>query len=764
MPALTGVPLPNSSAGEPLDISNCDREPIHIPGHIQAHGAMLVLDPARRLILQASENCAAYFGVAAERLLGQDLGALLAPEARAELERGLRSERIEANPLHLFTGALGTGAVFDVIAHQHQGLLFLEAEPTIAAPPPNFHRLLKHSVSRFQGAGSVREFCHMATEEVRRVSGYDRVMIYQFQEDWSGQVIAEDMAPASGLAPFLDLRYPASDIPAQARALFLMNTLRLLPDARYRPSPLVPLLNPVTGRPPDLSYAFLRGASQMYTEYLTNMGVRASLTVAITHEERLWGLIACHHYAPRRVSGEVRVACEFLGRIVSMQVVDKQRHEEASYRRQIHAVHEHVVLALASHGDARAALTDAPPTIADFLSCGGAAMIEGDVCRRLGRTPSEAQVLALVAWLSASQEGEVFTTSALPRLYPAAAAFQEVASGLLAIRVSQPDNHYLLWFRPEVTQDVKWAGDPHKPVEIGPMGDRLTPRRSFALWQETVHGTALPFRPFEVDAARRLRMALGEVVFRKAEALARLNTELARSNLELDSFAYVASHDLKEPLRGIYNYCMFFLEDYEHQLDPAGKHKLETVVRLTKRMQSLIDSLLHFSRLGRSPMNLALIDLGVAVADARELLTALLSQGDVSVVIPRPLPVVRADRLGLLEVYSNLISNAVKYNDAAAKRVEVGYLCAGEAGFPAAAQGSERCFYVRDNGIGIPAQHRKDVFRIFKRLHAQTEYGGGTGAGLTIVHRVVERHGGVVWVEPAEPAGSTFFFTLASAH
>ncbi len=748
--------------GQKIDLTNCDREPIHIPGHIQPHGVLLALDPSNVTVLQASENTPQYLGIPAEALLGQRMDALLGSEQSQFLMTALRAERLEDNPLYLFTALMLRSGPFHLIAHRHDGLLLLELEPVRPSTvrQPDFYALMKRGVARFQSAQTVREFCQMVTEEVRHVSGYDRVMIYKFQEDWSGHVIAEDMAQDMGLESYLDLHYPASDIPAQARALFLLNTVRMLPDAKYVPARVVPELNPLTGRPLDMSFAFLRGASRMYTEYLINMGVRASLTLAISAGDKLWGLVACHHYSPRQVPYDVRTACDFLARVVSLQVVDKSRHEESKYRERMSQVHQCVVQALAQHEHVSQALLGCEPGVRDFVDSGGAAVLAEGECHLLGSTPSEAQVRALVEWLKSSQGSGIFATDRLWSVHPPAEDFKDTACGMLALPISRLSGEYVLWFRPETLRTVRWAGDPNKPVEVGPMGDRLTPRKSFALWQQTVQGRSLPWLEVELEAAGRLRVALTEVIFRRSEEISRLNLELFRSNQELDSFAYVASHDLKEPLRGIYNYAQFLTEDYARQLDEEGRQKLATVIRLSKRMQVLIDSLLHFSRLGKAPLHLEPLPLKQVVDEALELVDARRKETGATVELPRPLPTVSADRTGLVEVYANLLSNALKYNDKPERWVEVGYVAAGEPGFPREAEGFQTCFYVKDNGIGIPEAYKDEVFRIFKRLHPQNEFGGGTGAGLTIVKKVIERLGGRIWLTSREGEGTTFYFTL----
>jgi PAS domain S-box-containing protein len=246
------------------------------------------------------------------------------------------------------------------------------------------------------------------------------------------------------------------------------------------------------------------------------------------------------------------------------------------------------------------------------------------------------------------------------------------------------------------------------------------------------------------------RMAEEQLRFYAQELKAK-NAELARSNQELDDFAYIASHDLKEPLRGIHNYSQFLLDDYGTRLAEDGKDKLVTLTRLAQRMETLIDSLLQFSRVGRVELASREADLNELVRSALESLQITLREERVDVRVPRPLPAVTCDRVRVAEVFHNLIANAVKYNDKPQKWVEVGVREAA-AGPPV--------LYVRDNGIGIPPKHHQAVFRIFKRLHGRDKYGGGTGAGLTIVKKIVERHGGRIWVESAVGEGTTFCFTL----
>jgi light-regulated signal transduction histidine kinase (bacteriophytochrome) len=249
-------------------------------------------------------------------------------------------------------------------------------------------------------------------------------------------------------------------------------------------------------------------------------------------------------------------------------------------------------------------------------------------------------------------------------------------------------------------------------------------------------------------------------LLRKINELAELNLELERSNTELDAFAYIASHDLKEPLRGIHNYSNFLLEDYAELLDAEGVDKLHTLIKLTKRMEDLINALLHFSRLGRQELTFQSFNLNQSLESIAELFTVSKRGENIEIRIPRSLPKIVGDRVLLEEVFTNLISNAFKYNNQSEKWVEIGFLDPTLSNSLEPSQPQLLTFYVRDNGIGIQEKHLDTIFRIFKRLHSLNKYGGGTGVGLTIVKKIIELHHGTIWIESSYGRGSTFYFTL----
>lgn len=738
-----------------VDLTNCDREPIHVPGSIQPHAVMVVLEEPSLKILQVSANAEERLGHKPEQLCGQLLETLVQPADLAYLQQQILGKPLDAAPHYLPPLPVGSlGNTFEALVHRHQGALILELEswPDLSTlVHEEIYASLKHTLAHLQGTQGVVDFCQQAAEHVRRFIGFDRVMVYRFAEDDSGHVIAE--ARREDLESYLGLHYPASDIPKQARELFKRSHLRLNPDVRYKPVPMIPEKRPDTGVPLDMSYCVSRSMSAIHAEYLQNMGVDASMSISIVIGDSLWGLFACHHYSPRYVSHTSRMACEFLAHMLSLQVGGKENDEQHVYAGLLQRKHRALMDSVAMHPEFHVALTESEGDSFCGVMADGAALIFNDTVHLRGTTPGEDAVRQLADFLADGVEAPVWSTNSLGKAFPDMAEHAKVGAGVLAARLSRHAPAYVMWFRSEEAQTVHWAGNPEKAVETGPHGDRLTPRKSFALWKQEVSGKARPWLGCEVEIARALRQSILEIEVRRAEQLVLLNAELDERNRQLDSFAYVASHDLKEPLRGINNFSNFLLEDCADRLDEQGVAYIRTMMRLTERMETLLDSLLYYSRLSRTDIQARELDMNAAVADAMEMLVARIQESAADIRVHGPLPIVRGDVDRLGEVFSNLISNAIKYTDKPRPKVEIG--------FTERSDGTPHVFYVRDNGIGIAPEHQKLAFQIFKRLHGREEYGGGVGAGLTIVRRIIERHGGSIWLESEVGKGTTFYFTLS---
>jgi two-component system, chemotaxis family, sensor kinase Cph1 len=789
-PLPTAAPWDNqaySTKRHGISLDNCDAEPVRTPGCVQGHGVLLVLRRSDLSILQASENSDAVIGHAAKTLCGKNVTDVIDSECGTRLQHILGNEPTERNPIYVLTlPANEYRGAMDLTVHTIDDAVLLEFEPTNtdqrsshlssagenSSQGPNYYSMIKKTIVRLQSMDTMLGFCQTLADEVRRISGFDRVMIYKFHADDHGEVYAESCEPV--IAPWLGLHYPAEDIPKPARDIFARTWIRPVPDIHCDLAEMVPLVNPDTGKPIDMTFCALRGVSIMYTEYLQNMGVSAGLTMPLRRENQLWGLVTCHHYdGPHFVPYELRAACEFLAQVGSLQHRAVEDRENAAYRIRLEEVNQQLLSVAAQEGGL-ASMTDGEPSLLGAMQAGGAALFHRDRWWRVGNTPNEQQLEALGAWLVERLDRNLlvtplYSTNCLVADYPPGAEFAGVASGLLAAPLSRTGHNLMMWFRPEVKETVKWGGNPFdKPTVMGPNGPRLTPRRSFELFSESVHQKATPWLQVEIDAAAQLRSLIMELVIVRAERLAGLNADLARSNEELDAFAYVASHDLKEPLRGIHKYAHQLMQaaSVADAVDEEEKRKLDGLMRLTLRMDSLLDSLLHFSRVGREELTLEMVDLNDVLSDAMEMVGSRTADGQTHIVASRPLPCILSDRVRVREVLVNLLSNALKYSDKIPKLVEIGYVTPDELSqrlqFPESTEG-QTVFYVRDNGIGIASRHFDQVFKMFKRLHGREEFGGGTGAGLTIVRKLVERHRGQVWLESVVSVGTTFFFTLSAS-
>ena len=757
-----------------VDVTTCDREPIHIPGCIQPHGMLIAARLTDFTIMQVSANSAAFCGLPPARLLGESLQTLFSATRAQEIHHVVRTQALEANPQQICSAIMGKSAVpLAITAHTYEGMLLLECETATAteAEARDLLSEVQRAIRPLAEAGSLRAYAQMVAQYVQRLTGYEHVMVFQFHPDGNGAVIGEVRPP--DVESYLDKHFPGSDVPQQARRLFALNTLRMTPDVRYTPVPLVPELNPDTGRPLDLSYAFLRHASVMCNEYKQNMHKRANFVLALTAgPEQLWGFISCFHRTPKHLSASVRTACKLLSALVSLHLRDREAREDAAYEVQVDELQHRLLTLLTGKSLDVMNVMQQLPQVLDIVEAGGAAVVTQDQCLCFGHTPDEGMIRGLVAWIEATYgEKDVFASDALSTVYAPAAAYTAVASGVLAVCVPAAVGKYVLWFRPELPQTVNWAGNPQKPMEVGPHGERLTPRKSFALWQELVRGRSVAWKRREIDASYKLRVALSSIVLRQAEELLKANVALQRRNTELEAFAYTASHDLKEPLRGLSNLAEFLLEDHAEALGTDGQAQLQRMQHLARRMQDLLDSLLHYARLGYDAFTVVPVSLDQVVERSLELIQRRLAETGAQVHVHGPLGETLCDEERMVEVFTNLLTNAAKYNDKSEKLIEVGRVSPGDTPQSLPTSGDlldpqlrnsrSPIFYVRDNGIGIAPEQHAAVFEIFRRLHGGEEYGGGTGTGLTIVKRIIERHGGRIWLDSTPGHGTTFFFTLA---
>ena len=752
-----------------VDLTNCDREPIHIPGTIQPFGFLLCVEESSWTIEVASENCQEYTGFTAQQLVGRSLDTLMSQEQLNKLQKVAPTLRTAPKAPDIVLDKAKISSV-RLMIHRRDTRLWIEAEtfPRPAIPPVDISDI-NDSLYELSQSDDIQAFCQAVVERVREITKFDRVLLYRFNEDETGEVIAE--ARDQKVDSFLGLHYPASDVPKQARELYKKNLLRFIPDINYEPVKIYPDLDAKTGQPLDMTYAVLRSVSPIHIQYLRNMEVGASMSISLMKGDQLWGLITCSHQHPLLIDYQHRELCQLLGKTFSAMIRDKEEKEDLDYQLCVRRAQARLVEMVTGKESFAEALKKSISTLKDLFECSGVAFILNDEVTTLGDTPRRDEIKGLARWLKQRVKQNVFHTERLSEQYPLAEAFVKTGSGLLAITISKEYRDYVLWFRPEVVQTVTWAGNPNKTAQKNEQGEwSISPRQSFEAWKEQVKATSLPWNKFELQVAEEARVLLVGVVIEiaselqiRAENLLRLNDELRESNSELDAFAYGASHDLKEPLRGIHNYATFLQEDYANQLDEEGGRMLDKLVGLSVRLKSLIDSMFHYSRLGRLEFSFSDTNLQELVEESIALLRSKIEETNTQVNIVDPLPTLRCDRVRMPQVFNNLISNAIRYNTHQQKKVEIGvYHTPGQSHNLSTENFSQDdyVFYVRDNGIGIAPKYFDTIFVMFKRLNTRNKYGDSSGAGLAIVKRIIEKHGGKIWLESVPDQGTTFYFTL----
>lgn len=704
------------------DLDDCASEPIRVPGAIQPHGRMVVLDGSGRVCVYSAN----WPG--------------LAPAADAVASLAL-SGLVERDAPKALGNLTLDGASFTASAHLRAGLTVVEFEPasSMQGEPP-IYLLARHFLPRLQGAAGLPELAALAVEEMKRLTGFGRCLIYRFDEEGHGEVLAEALDP--GYDSYAGHHFPASDIPPQARALYCENHIRLIADAHYTPVPLRGVDPDWRADQLDLTGSSLRSVSPIHLEYMRHMGTLASMSVSIVVRGRLWGLVSCHDHSPRQVELPVRVACEHLGRLVSLQIEAKEDNADVVARHELRRLTLAIVSHLADSDASLQRLVQAPEALLGLARASGAAVVLDDACWTVGSVPDETAVRAIAAWV-ADQREDVVDTDRLAGQLPAAGDWLEQAAGVLGTSISQVHRHVILWFRPEILQTIQWAGEPRKDVGVD---QRIHPRRSFASWRETIRGRSLAWSASEVAAVGELRQALIGIVLRRAQELADAATELGQLNKELEAFSYTVSHDLRAPMRHIAGYVDLVLDTEGKALAERSQRYLSHVKEAARYAGQLVDALLEFSRMGRSALQRRAIDTNVLVADLVRELTHHAGDRRVSWEIDDDLPVLSGDPFLLQVAIRNLLENALKYTrDREEARIQV-----------QAIRRPGRCgLQVIDNGAGFDMAYVAKLFGVFQRLHLADEF-PGTGIGLASVRRIVERHGGEVWAHGQLDRGATF--------
>jgi light-regulated signal transduction histidine kinase (bacteriophytochrome) len=488
------------------DLSNCEREQIHLAGSIQPHGALLLLREPDAFVVQASENAAAFL-----RLQGNPVGCRL-EDIPGDLSQQLQPhilDQLRDVPRGIRCHIGNPPEAFDGLLHRAPGGgLILELER--AGPAVDLSQYLEQGLQAIIGAGSLRSLCEGTARIFKTFSGYDRVMVYRFDDQGHGEVLSEERQPE--LEAYLGNRYPASDIPFIARRLYERNRVRVLVDVEFAPVALTPPLSPITGEELDMSLCFLRSSSPIHVQYLKNMGVRATLVVSLMVSGRLWGLISCHHYVPRFMHFEMRAVCELLAEAVATRISALESFSQAQAELSVRRLEQRMIRAISHEGDWRAALFDGSSTLLEPVQATGAALLFDGEVRTVGEVPATPALREIARWLDTQPRTGVFATASLGFDAPQFELLTPIASGLLATPLSTAPGEYVIWLRPERVRTVTWGGNPFKPSRAGDDPSMLSPRRSFSRWHQLLEGTSDPWSDPDIAAARLVGDTVSDVI------------------------------------------------------------------------------------------------------------------------------------------------------------------------------------------------------------------------------------------------------------
>ncbi|KAF1072111.1 MAG: Bacteriophytochrome [Pseudomonas citronellolis] len=695
-----------------VTLENCEDEPIHLPGAIQPHGALLALS-ADGLVLARSENCVEWFGSdfsPASQLADHPLGAALAGF--------LQSARGASGKWSGSTELVHDGRTFDVIGHRYADVHYLELEERQAPSLPGsaFVHYAQDIIAQVQMHERIEDLLENVTRELCRMTGFDRVMAYRFRPDDSGEVVAESRR--EDLESYLGQRYPASDIPAQARRLYIQNPIRAIVDVGYEPVAVLPVLDARNGRPFDLTHSTLRSVSPVHCEYLRNMGVHASMSLSIVVQGRLWGLFSCHHMSAKLVPYPVRMAFQVFSQVCSA-IVGRLEHN-ATVEALREAAERRLRLARRARDadDLVSMLADAEGGVRDLIPCDSTVVMLGG---RIAASDAEAeaQALALLRLLAADPQRDTYHTDHWQGDGQTPAAY----AGLLAVRFHRPENGWIFWLRREQIHSVRWGGKPEKLLSIGPLGARLTPRGSFEAWEEVVKDHSTPWSETEISVVEQLRNDLVELCLSHASELDRMRQRLIA----------VLGHDLRNPLQSI-SMAASLLSSSDNRNQELRQH----ISTSSDRMERLVGQILDMSRLqSGSGLTVARVatDLSQLVGSiVRE--TAMAFPGLVIETAIEPGLVAEVDPDRYAQVVANLLGNARHH---------------GKPGKPVLitlqASGSDVLLNTLNEADGLNEAQLAGLFQPFKPDSGSAASNRrGLGLGLYISQSIVKAHHGDITV------------------
>ena len=736
-----------------INFERCEDEPIHIPESIQSYGFLIAFNYKDLKISIVSDNCESVF---TEPLIGKHFLEILSSDTneRAFLEetfdRVTKTKIRLPIKLHLKASMLEEGAAIDYLAVVYDSghNYVVELEPATefrdTYSAEQFIKLYAMSIApRFKEMTSLREMAQEMVSTIRYLTNMDRVVLYKFNDDYSGKVIAE--AKADDMDSYQDLYFPASDIPAQARALYKTNWVRLTPDTELPPARLVPSTEESGREPLDLTRSLLRTFSPIHLQYIRNQGLRASFSISLVTDGELYGLISCHHREPSYIPQDVRLQCENLSQLFSWHLLAK---EEEIAKHKKYATDEAVDAMLDRIGPANPisrVVKSGEKAFLEALNSSGFVYYSQYETITLGSTlPIE--LIKEIFSKASNQGGFPYTNDALYDDYPEARQYG--IAGIMIIPLFEKKQYFTAWFRKETHRVQKWIGAEDEKSEDAPKAQRLKPRASFTIHTRTIKGRSTSFDKADVDTANRLNRMFLVYALDVQERMHISIQELEKQDNYRNEFLATLAHELRNPLGPIMSGASI-LETVDD--DKTRKRVTAIINRQAEYMSKLINDLMDVSRITRGKVKLEFEKLSIqdVLSDSLEIVDQQVKakKHNITVNYLEKDVTVYGDKARLSQIFSNIIHNAAKYTSEQ-----------GRITVDIREEGVMVVVAVKDNGMGIPEDRLKDVFNMFTQIEAHsTHTKGGLGIGLTLVSKLVMlHHGDVSVMSEGLGRGSTF--------
>ncbi len=742
----------NSNPNTPVTLENCKDEPIHIPGAIQPFGILFAFDD-QGFLRAVSENVIDFFPELNDFGIDSNFKLSQFVEIDVDLNFSSKIKKLEGRKLVTVTikKALDKSRCRGVI-YRSNDLFLLEVEPAAIVEEINsefsYLSSLPSMMNDIQRISESSKLLSFTAAKIKELTNFDRVMVYKYDSEWNGEVVAE--TKEDHLETFLGLHYPASDIPVQARALYEKNWIRIIPTIFYTPSKILP----VSHRGLDLSDSVIRSVSPMHIQYLKNMGVGASMSISLMVDGKLWGLIACHHYGNEHyIPIQVRLGCESYGQLISWHI--KTLESAESLRSTLKAEGQlHTVLK--NLGDAPNFLKvveESQKSLLELFNCTGLVIRLGEMVTKIGVVPDEQYCSAVSKALANRTILDPLVTNEVSSLLQDL-KLNENAAGFMALALAPKHDYYIICVRPAEKQTVNWAGNPHSKtnIDLSNPDERLLPRGSFALWQEIHEGKSTYWSPAVVDLLKRFALLFVKIVIERRELSEKTNQELRELNRAKDEFVATVSHELRTPLNAIIGWTELALsQELSAERIPEA---LKIIHRNAKSQNQLINDLLDVSRILAGKLRLTtqnmrlseVVDLVILsfrpALDAKSIQLISHTDDDSDSII--------GDPGRIQQVFWNILGNAIKFSSKNS-RIWIRIFRVN----------SHMDVEIRDEGEGLALENLQKIFGRFEQVDTSvSKKAGGLGLGLAIAKHIVELHGGLIKAE-SDGLGKGTCFTVS---